>query len=958
MKRVNRLAVTFAASGVFAIVAAGQAQAQRVKFDLPEGRATETLPFFALQSGLEIVASSASLAAARTPRLRGTYDVRRALQFMIRRTSLVIVSDRNNVITLRDNRLDPKPANAPATSDAVAAGQTGGRHVSPSTPPARITRTREAPSAEIIVTGTRAANLLAVDSAAPIRLLFPDMLDKTGQPSLNRSLAQFIPSFSRQSKGADMANFSLSARLRGLNPNHTLVMVNGKRRHNPALLQTATSPYQGSVAPSIDLIPPDAVKRIEVLQEGAAAQYGSDAIAGVINILLKDDDSGGTARTSYGQYFDGEGATWSASTNLGFALADAGFINLTLFHRKNEQTYQGEGQSAVTDVRTGVAYASLTGEAANWAGLNLANINRGIPKSSLTVGMLNASLNLGSVELYGFGDASYRAGYANQNYRHPARICTDSTIGANGGSGTYDPTSCLAGTGTAGIVPVEKVTESEWSMTAGLRGETHGFNWDASTTYGYVKNDIWTLQSANRQLFLDTGASPRDFYDGAFTFSQWISTLDITRDLDLGMARPLTLAVGGEYRQERSSIQAGDVSSYYGDGAQGFAGYKPSDAGRYRRSSAAVYLNGIVTPLRAWTIDLAGRYETYSSFGGTVIGKIATRYALSDSLALRGTISTGFRAPTLQESYYSAVILNPNGVIAQLPPNSAAARALGFEPLKPEKSNNYSAGMVVRIAPAFLLTLDGYYIEVKDRIVNLNQVRGLVGGVRQTNLINGIPAYEAVLNAINAQHIGINDTMTALSAQTFTNGIATRTWGFDLSVSRPVSLRFGTLDLSLAANYGKTRVIENKVPNNLFDEISQSYIEDAEPRFNVIFSAAFSSDRFTLSLQQSYRASSSVLVMPAISGFGPYRATIDATPLTDLELGYKINRTLTLSLGANNLFNKKPEKVALLPDDVLSTLPNGTSPYIDGTFTIGDRYSFGSYDLNGGFYYARLSLSF
>ncbi|WP_426181782.1 TonB-dependent receptor domain-containing protein [Rhizorhabdus sp. FW153] len=937
------------------MVAGGPVYGQQIRFDLPAGKATETLPLFALQSGLQIVASSRSLASMQTPELRGVHDAREALARMISGSTLTIASDRNNVITLRERAMNPKPGGA--TARAAKAARSSSAKLAGRRDRFIKSLPTETSRSEIIVTGTRIIGTQVAESATPIQSLAADVLGRTGQPNLNLSLAQAIPSFTAQSKGGDMANFSLSGRLRGLNPNHVLVMVNGKRRHNSALLQTSIGPFQGSAAPNIDLIPPDAVSRVEMLLDGAAAQYGSDAIAGVINIILKDDPAGGEARTSYGQYFDGEGTTLSTSVNYGFPINDAGFANLTLFHRRIGQTYQGEGQTAVTDVRTGAIYPTLRGDAEKWARLNLANINRGAPKSSLAIGMVNMGYDLGGVTLYVFGDVARRVGSANQNYRHPARICTISTIGSNGGSGSYDASSCLAETGLTGIVPVEKVVEKEWSLTGGLKGLTGGFQWDISTTYSGARNDIWTLESANRQLYLDTGASPRDFYAGAFKFIQWTSTFDATRELDIGSARPVTLAIGGEYRAERYAIFAGEPDSYYGDGAQGFAGYKPSDADSYGRQSVSAYFNAILQPARAWTVDLAVRYEHYSNFGDTLIGKVATRYDFGDGIAVRGTVSTGFRAPTMQESYYSAANANPTGVIAQLPPNSAGAAALGFSPLRPEKSRNFSTGLVLRPISRMLVTLDGYFIRIANRIVSTGQIRGLVGGVQQMGTVNGTTAYNAVLNAIKAQDIGTNSTMTLLAAQTFTNGIDSRTWGLDLSARYPLAMPLGSVEFGLSVNYGKTRVTANRTPYNLFDRVAESYLETAESRYKVIFSALLTSGRFSLNLLQSFRAKSSILVMPAVSGLGAYEATIKATPLTDVELRYAINDKISLSLGSNNIFNKKPEKTDLLPAEILARLPNGTSPYIDGTVTIGDRPIFGSYDLNGGLYYARLSLA-
>lgn len=824
---------------------------------------------------------------------------------------------------------------------------------------------------EIIVTGTRATGQQAANAAAPVTLLSQDAIAKVGQPNLNQALTQLVPSFTAQTQGTDMSNFSLSAKLRGLSPNHTLVMVNGKRRHNSAILQVISGAFQGSAAPSIDLIPPDAVQRIEILQEGAAAQYGSDAIAGVINIILKNQTSGGTAKVSAGQYYDGEGTMYSASGNVGLPLGDSGFLDLTLFHRRNDYTYVGDGQIVLQDY-TGAYYSGFTGPAANWKNtLNLKNINGGQAKSDLSIAFVNAGYDFGGVEAYAFGDVASRIGYAKQGYRHPGRICASSTVGAGGGSGTYDPNTCFAPTALTGMVPQQKVDQFEWSLTGGLRGEVDGFSWDLSTTYGYEKDDVFTTDSANRQLYLDTyaaaqltpsttdgGITPTSFYDGAFKFTQWTSTLDVKKDVELGMAEPLTIAAGLEYREEKYSIIAGEPSSYYGDGAQSFPGYKPTDAGSHGRNAKAAYLNFIAKPVSGWTVDIAGRIEKYSDFGSTQIGKLTTRYDFSDAFALRGTVSTGFRAPTLAEAYYSAANVGPTSVTAQLPPNSPAAALLGFSPLKPEKSTNFSAGMVLRPIPRLVVTIDGYYIKIKDRITGTSTIRGLVSGVQQTNpTINGQTAYAAVLAALQAQ--GYQTTgLPNLSAATFVNGIDTRTWGIDFAARYPVDLSFGKLDLSLTATYMNTKVTANRVPFGLFDAVAISIVERAQPKFKALLSATLTSGRFTGTIRQSYVTDATILVRPSVSGFGPYEGIVKATPLTDIELGYDLTDSVTVSVGANNLFNKKPEIPPLLTGAAFAAVTPGVSPYINGSGTINAPFNHGTYGTNGGFYYARLALKF
>jgi iron complex outermembrane receptor protein len=814
-----------------------------------------------------------------------------------------------------------------------------------------------APADEIIVTGTRATGQQAANAAAPVTLLGESALSKVGQPNLNQALTQLVPSFTAQTQGTDMSNFSLSARLRGLSANHTLVMVNGKRRHNSAILQVISGAFQGSASPSIDLIPPDAVQRIEILQEGAAAVYGSDAIAGVVNIILKSNTTGGSAKMSAGQYFDGEGTQYSVSGQIGLPIAESGYFDMTLFHRRNDYTYIGDGQLSVTDV-TGKIYSGLTGAAANWASLDLKNINGGQAKSDLSIAFFNAGYDFGGVELYAFGDIASRIGYAKQGYRHPARICTGATVGAGGGSGTYNPANCLAGTGTTGMVPEQKVEEFEWSATGGLRGDAGGITYDLSTTYGYVKDDVSTVNTANRQLYITTGQSPRTFYDGAFKFSQWTTTLDLKKDVEVGFAEPLTIAVGAEYRRDGYSILAGEPLSYFGDGSQSFPGYSPTNAGVHSRHSKSAYINFIAKPVEKWTVDIAGRVEDYSDFGSTVIGKLTTRYDFSDVIALRGTISNGFRAPTLQEEFYSAANVGPTSIVAQLPPNSAAAAALGFSPLRAEKSTSYSGGIVLRPIPRLIVTLDGYYIKIKDRITGTSNIRGLVSDVKQTTpVINGVSAYDAVLAALVSQGYATAG-LPNLSAATFTNGIDTRTWGIDFAARYPVDLSFGKLDFNLTAAYVNTKVTANRVPFGLFDVVAVSVVEQAQPKFKGLLGALFTSGRFSANLRESYTTKSVILVRPSVSGFGPYDGVVKATFLTDLELGYDVTDNLNLAIGANNLFNKKPEIPALLPAAGLAKVTPGVSPYINGTGTINAPYGHGTYGTNGGYYYARIGLKF
>jgi iron complex outermembrane receptor protein len=845
-------------------------------------------------------------------------------------------------------------------------------------------------SEPIIVTGTRAAGLRADEAVAPIQLLSEDALSHVGQPNLNQALTQLVPSFQAQTQGTDMASFSLSARLRGISPNHTLVMVNGKRRHGNSILQVINGAFGGSAAPSIDLIPPDIVQRIEILQDGAAAVYGSDAIAGVINIILKSDTSGGAVRASAGQYYDGEGTTYSASGNFGMEVGDAGFLDIALFHRRNEVTTVGDGQMSVinyngtTVTNVSAAFKPLL-DACNAVNCT-AEINGGQPASQLTLGFFNFGYEFDDFEIYSFGDVSYRHGDALQGYRHPTRLCRT----AAGAPQTTDPTRCFGTTAQTGMIPHIEVKQNEFSLTGGVRGDAGGWKWDLSGTYAEDVADVYTTHSANASLFVATGQSPTDFYDGRFQFNQFVGTLDIKKEFEIGFSEPLTFAVGAEYRDESYTIGAGDALSRYVEGGQSFPGYALSDASSIGRTAKALYLNFITNPVDDWTVDLAGRYEHYSDFGDAWIGKFSTRYDFSDAFAVRATASTGFRAPTLAESGYSATNVGPTSATLQLAPSSPGAASAGFSPLGPEDSLNLSAGVVLRAVPRLVVTLDGYYIKITDRIVSSGSITGqrfnsLTVPPTQvlTPLINGLTPYQLVLNAIAASGKQLDPTVLSngtLAIQTFTNGIDTETMGVELSARYPVDLPFGSLDFTLGANYNVTKVTDSQL-GTLFSPTSEQTIEEASPAFKVNFGALFTSGAFSANARVNYYDKVNAYVQPngacstgaascaGIPALPPpillangqryYNSEIKPAAIVDLELGYELTDFIKIAVGANNLFDKIPETPPLVANYNPALWPtNGSSPYINNGGAINAPLGGSAYGSAGGYYYARITLEF
>ena len=380
-------------------------------------------------------------------------------------------------------------------------------------------------ASEIIVTGTRAGGICAAESAAPIKVLGAEVLQHVGQPNLNQVLTQLVPSFTAQAFGGDTANLTLSARLRGLSPNHTLVLVNGKRRHGTSNLAVLGGPYQGAAAPDLDLISPSSVKRIEVLEDGAAAQYGSDAIAGVINIILKDDSEGISGYATAGEYYKTGGATYAGTVHLATKLGEGGFVNVTLFHRYHDFSQVGGLDRRVTDDK-GVLRTTLTpaqkilyGNIANYPYVNRIN---GDAESHLTNAQYNTGYDFGDVQVYSFGSYSKRIASAYENLRVPDRV-QRTVLGV---TTIFDPDGDVP---PNGFSPREKIREDDYSATAGVKGDLGGFGFDLSATYGEDKNAIYTVDSANRSLFIDTGFTPTDFYDGFFRSGEFTANADFSK---------------------------------------------------------------------------------------------------------------------------------------------------------------------------------------------------------------------------------------------------------------------------------------------------------------------------------------------------------------------------------------------------------------------------------------------
>ncbi|CAN7466506.1 TonB-dependent receptor [Phenylobacterium sp. LjRoot219] len=798
----------------------------------------------------------------------------------------------------------------------------------------------------MIVTGTRTTGLRAVDSPAPIQVLGAQALSRVGQPDLIQGLAQTIPSFTAEAFGGDTANLTLTARLRGLSPNHTLVLVNGKRRHPTANLHVLGGPYQGAASADLSLIPVAAIDHVEVLQDGAAAQYGTDAIAGVVNIILKDKSAGGMLEGTAGQYYKGDGETGAVSANFGAPIGPNGFINLTGEIRFHDFSQRGGADQRISDVDGNL----LPGTPAEWVNIpGYPRVNRILGDAQQTINSVfyNAGYDVGAVQLYSFGSFAYRRAEAYENFRVPSRVVASPVLGV---PGTYgDPDAIVFA--PLGFSPKEALRETDYAATVGAKGEVAGWTWDLGTTYGRDINDIYTRNSANASLFVDTHFTPTEFYDGTFKSTQWTTNLDLTREFEVGLAAPLNVAFGGEYRRDTYSITSGDAASIYKEGGQSYPGFQPTDAGSHERENYALYLDLATSPIENLKVDVAGRYEHYNDFGDTTVGKLTARYDFTPMFALRGTVSTGFRAPTMAESFYSATNVSPDSAFVQLPPNSEAATLLGFEPLKPEKSENLSFGLVAHPATNLSITLDAYQIKVKRRIIGTGALLGQDG----TTIIS-----QAVLDAIAAHGNVLDPSVSFVGATLFTNGADTRTRGVELMVTYRSDLDdYGTIDWSLAGNYNKTTLTDiAPVPAALVGGIgallSPTAISDlttASPKAKVTAGAFWAMGKWQVNVRETIYGPVTEVVSPDGTGGGPdaVESHIGTTGITDVDVAYHVTENIKVAVGANNLFNKKPPKMAQFAPD--GGLADGSNVY-DAPLTISP------WGINGGYYYTKLTYSF
>jgi iron complex outermembrane receptor protein len=810
---------------------------------------------------------------------------------------------------------------------------------------------------EVIVTGTRQVGVKAADSAAPIEMVGSQQLLKTGAADLAAALQSSVPSLNIQTNGGDAAAIQVLAALRGLSPNDTLVLVDGKRRHTTSNLAVdGGSPYSGSATTDLSFIPVGAIDHVEVLTDGAAAQYGTDAIAGVVNIILKKDTSGGVFSTTGGQYYNGQGSSLNFSVSHGFNLNDKGFVDVTIEERYHDFSTLGIGDNRVTNP-DGTVIANLPYPTSNTTkDPDFPHINRlnGDPAFNLYNGFFNSGYKLtDNVELYAFGNYSYREAQHYENYRVPTKVQGVTSDGTK----VYPLPN--------GFDPREKFDEKDYSFTGGIRGDYKGWHWDLSSTYGGNNTQVYVINSANAQLFpvlqalSATPITPQtDFYNGAFDETEWTNNIDIDNSFNVGLASPLNVAFGAEERRETFGISQGKPSSYYGAGAQSFDGYTPLDNGSYSRTSEAAYIDLATDPIKGLHTDIAGRYEHYSDFGDTEVGKVTVRYDFNPAIAIRGTISTGFRAPTLAEEHYSGTNVSPTSADVVLPPNSYAASFTGFAPLKPEKSDNYSIGFVLHPLPNLQITGDFYEIDIKDRILESGFIYGTCCSSPGASVIS-----QGVLNAISAKGVTIDSGLSYTGISLFANAANTSTQGFEATANYASDFGdYGHVDWSIGFNYNKTDItavfpLPAAVSNTaaqcavlpvcntgFLTPNASSALTTATPREKVILQANWTWHQFAVNLRETIYGPVSQYTATS----DPFLLKIGTTGITDLDVAYNITPKLKLSIGANNLF-----------DIIPPLIPNGSNGKpIDGGLVFNVPNGDSPWGQDGGYYYGRVTLKF
>ncbi|PTS99669.1 TonB-dependent receptor [Pedobacter sp. HMWF019] len=771
---------------------------------------------------------------------------------------------------------------------------------------------------DFVVVGTRGKARSSVLTPVPVDVIKINQVNMpTAKMDLTSILNSASPSFNfTKQSGADGSDQMDLATLRGLGPDQTLVLVNGKRRHQTAFITIFGTRGRGNSGTDLNAIPESSIERVEILRDGASAQYGSDAIAGVINLILKKDVGVLNVNAGYAGYYDPrnnthygkelgqyrqggaiDGNAFSLGTNYGLALGkNNGFINFSGDFLISGKTFR---QNLNTDLNSK-------------DGLPVNTVRRSTGDGSGTSGglMYNMELPIANTKttIYSFGGGNIKASEA---YAFTRNLSDGLERFPDGVAG--NPILQTTSDGEIYYDPIIQTKIQDLSFAAGIKGVWgNDWNWDLSNTLGRNNFHFYGDQTFNASL----GAGKTHFDDGGFSFLQNTVNFNLSKAIP-AVASGLNVAFGLEHRYENYKIYAGEKDSYSNynvdkaTGAQGFPGYQPSDEVNAGRSNVAAYVDAELDATNKWLIGLAVRAENYSDFGFTSNYKLVTRYRLTNNFNVRGSISTGFRAPSLQQINYSNTLTNiQSGSLfeVRLAPNySPITRAAGIPDLKQEKSVNTSLGFSWKPAPAITVTLDGYRINIKDRVVLSGQFD------------ESIPALKPILNELNVAQ-----------AQFFANAINTTNYGLDLVVDYTKRFDNKSFKVLFTGNLNHLNVDKINIPAALngsyqnqqafFSDREQAFIKASAPPIKLGLNLDYGFGNWMVGTHFLYYGKISLLGRGYANTYPPLVA-LDNDPgktvleqfnysgkmVTDIYASYKISKRLTVFFGADNVFNIHPD---------------------------------------------------
>ncbi|KXV04918.1 TonB-dependent receptor plug domain-containing protein [Acetobacter malorum] len=764
---------------------------------------------------------------------------------------------------------------------------------------ARTRQQTRVASEQYIVTGTRDAHRTARSSSSPIDIITGAELARTGAMNVSDALVRTDPSINSSITGGSGVVAGL--RMRGLSPNEVLVLVDGKRRHTTGVVATYSGPEHGATPVDLNTIPVSAIDHIEVLRDGAAAMYGSDAIAGVVNIILKKKPSRlnttfQTGAHPFSYLYGSPGWDYQLSADGGVGFSGNGYLHVS------GQVYHADHYVTGTHYRP-------------------EDYNFGLPEETRESMAIEAGRDI-TENVKGYMNITYM-------HRHIQNYMTNRLP------------SVLPQVYPYGFNPSVVNEENDYAATLGLTGDTlfGSFHWDLSTTYGADESKLSTINSANLLYYATYGSTPTKGFTSGYRNAQWTNNLDISRSFKV-LSRPLKLAFGAEHRLETYDIVSGNEPTYIMGGFQGAPGLTPQSAGNWSRDVWAGYIDVAISPIDKLDLDFAGRFEHYTDFGNSESGKISARYELSKRIAFRSTISNGFRAPTLAEQHFSSLSVTPTGAAGSLAVASDAARLLGASPLKPERSTNVSGGIVFEPLPGLHVTADAYQINIRDRIVGGGNYSGTVA--EQAIALTGID----LPPGLDPRNV---------SANYFSNGASTRTQGVDINIDYVTRFgRFGKVDWSAGIDLNRTRLhhLSNDTNNQpLLNAQAIGWLTTSVPRSKIILNARWTVGEWDVNVRQTRYGQTTGNMTYQIAAPADIRYSIEHFAefenkprwMTDLEVTrHFLSHRLHVTLGINNLFNVRPRKLPLI------LRYNGNSIY--------DTSSSGI-PISGSYYYGRIGFS-